>query len=104
MGDNTYGELGIDNISTIEKPTRVTFKFNNGVGIKKLAVGARHTLILLENGELYAFGDNSEGQCTGFSTRYPSPAKIDFDHKEKIIDVYSGYSHNLIILGKIHYY
>ncbi len=67
--------------------------------IEKIAVGARHSLILLKDGDLYAFGDNSDGQCTGYTTRYPSPVKISFDNKEKIVDVYSGYTHCLIILG-----
>ncbi len=67
--------------------------------ICKIATGARHSLVLLKNGELYAFGDNSDGQCTGYTTRYPTPVKINFDNREKIIDVYSGYNSCLIILG-----
>jgi alpha-tubulin suppressor-like RCC1 family protein len=57
-------------------------------------------MLLLNNGDLYAFGDNSEGQCTGNNTRYINPIKIEVDAKDKIIDVYSGYNHNLIVLSK----
>jgi alpha-tubulin suppressor-like RCC1 family protein len=78
--------------------TRVDLPFP-GV-IKKVSVGARHSLILLDNGNLYAFGDNSEGQCAGGMSRYPSPVKIDVESKEKIIDVYSGYNHNLVVMSK----
>jgi alpha-tubulin suppressor-like RCC1 family protein len=85
-------------MTTVEKFKRIQFQFNGN--IKKIAAGARHCLVLLDNGELYAFGDNSEGQCTGFSTRYSFPVKVDIESREKIVDVYSGYSHNLIILSK----
>jgi alpha-tubulin suppressor-like RCC1 family protein len=66
--------------------------------IYKIATGARHSLVLLKNGDLYAFGDNSDGQCTGYTTRFTTPNKINFENKEKIIDVYSGYNSCLIIL------
>ena len=98
MGDNTYGELGIENVACVDKPTRVTFDFK-GV-IKKVSVGARHSLVLLENGTLYAFGDNSEGQCAGLFSRYTQPIQVEIDLKEKIIDIYSGYNHNLLVLSK----
>ena len=97
IGDNTYGELGADCISSVEKPTKASFNFDSA--IKKVSAGARHSLILLESGSLYAFGDNSEGQCSGVSTRYSKPIKIEIESKEKIVDVYSGYNHNLIILN-----
>ena len=66
--------------------------------ISKIAVGARHSLVLLKDGDLYAFGDNSDGQCTGFSTRYAIPTKIIFDQKEKIVDIFCGYNHCMIVL------
>jgi len=56
---------------------------------------------LLKDGELYAFGDNSDGQCTGFCTRYAVPTKIVFEKKEKIIDIFCGYNHCIILL-RIH--
>jgi alpha-tubulin suppressor-like RCC1 family protein len=56
---------------------------------------------LLKDGELYAFGDNSDGQCTGFCTRYAVPTKIVFEKKEKIIDIFCGYNHCMILL-RIH--
>ncbi len=67
--------------------------------IKKVSTGARHSLVLLENGFLYAFGDNSEGQCAGSQTRYNTPVKISLDTLDKIVDVFSGYNHNLIVLA-----
>ena len=72
----------------------------NMAKISKIAVGARHSLVLLKDGNLYAFGDNSDGQCTGFCTRYTTPTKIIFDKKERIIDIFCGYNHCMILLGK----
>lgn len=97
IGDNTYGELGIIGVSTVEKLTRIPFEFSSKV--KKISTGARHSLVLLDNGELYVFGDNSEGQCTGYNTRYSSPIKVEIESTEKIVDIYSGYNHNLIVMS-----
>ncbi len=97
IGDNTFGELGVDGVLASDNKLLKVSEFDDA--IYKIATGARHSLILLKNGELYAFGDNSDGQCTGYTTRYPSPTKINFDNREKIIDVYCGYNSCLIILG-----
>jgi RCC1 and BTB domain-containing protein len=96
IGDNTFGELGLQNEMQVEKFTKLSLKLK--ANIKKIAVGARHTLILLDNNELYAFGDNSEGQCTGQNARYSYPTKVEIEAKEKIVDIYCGYNHNLIVL------
>ena len=61
-GDGTYGELGLPAEDLpIEHPTSLTF-FNK-IKVKKIAAGARHTLILDNEGNIYAMGDNSEDQC-----------------------------------------
>jgi len=60
-------------------------------------VGARHSLVLLENGVVYAFGDNSESQCTGNLTRYPKPVKINWESKELIVDIFSNYNHCVFV-------
>ena len=96
LGDNTYGELGIlePNLKEFRE-----IKFDSfAAPVKKVACGARHTLILLSNGILYGLGDNSEGQCSGYSVRNDFPVKIQTDYEEKIIDCYCGYTHNLIVL------
>lgn len=115
IGDNTYGEIGIDDSSNTNKVKEVKFfhdlKYKNSNSdeerqmcqISKIAAGARNSLVLLKNGHLYAFGDNSDGQCTAFSIRYPIPTKINFEQKERIIDVFCGYNHCMILLGKIFY-
>ena len=97
LGDNSYKELGLGSNYNINKFHKLLFKFPKS-HIKKIATGARHILFLLENGELFCVGDNSEGQCCGANSNYVIPIKLEFNNKEKIIDCYAGYNHNLIIL------
>lgn len=104
IGDNTYGEIGIEDNCNLEKVNEIKFFNNNNQinnqKISKIAVGARHSLVLLNDGSLYSFGDNSDGQCTGFSTRYNAPNKIATELSGKIVDVKCGYNHCIVILGK----
>lgn len=97
IGDNTYGELGLSSTMNAETFTKIDLNINNP--IRKVTTGARHSMILLSNGDLFAFGDNSEGQCTGNNTRYVNPIKIELDAREKIVDIFSGYNHNIILLS-----
>jgi alpha-tubulin suppressor-like RCC1 family protein len=77
------------------------FKLNyfesKNLTIKKLAAGARHTLVLTNDNQLYSFGDNSEGQCTGQNDCYFEPKKVKFPNRERIKDVYAGYNHTVAI-------
>lgn len=101
LGNNTYGELGIENCVFLDKPYRLKF-FDSLTGkAVKIAAGARNSLVLLDNGELYSFGDNSDGQCTGSEARYPTPYKVHFEYRDKIIDIYSSYSHCIALSGKL---
>lgn len=68
--------------------------------IAKIATGCRNSLVLYDDGTLYSFGDNSDGQCCGFSSRIPVPSIIGQELKGKIIDVFCGYNHCFIIMGK----
>ena len=83
----------------VETPSKVKF-FNQK--IKKITSGARHSLIMDEFNEVYAFGDNSEGQCTSIGTRVVTPTKINFESKELIKDIYSGYSHCILLTGSLY--
>ena len=67
-----------------------------GLYIKKISTGARHTMVLCTNGELYCFGDNSDGQCSGFEKVVDEPTLIEFeDEDEFIIDIKAGFNHSI---------
>lgn len=57
-GDGTYGELGIQENLPVEKPVQIPFFEDKN--IVKITAGARHTLALDHEGNIYAMGDNSE--------------------------------------------
>ena len=97
LGDNGYKELGIGFNFSMNEFKKLGFKFSKSP-IKKISAGARHLLFLLQSGELYCVGDNSEGQCCGATSTCVFPAKLELNSKKKIVDCYAGYNHNLIIL------
>ncbi len=98
LGDNSYKELGFGRSYSMNDFHKLEFKFAKS-NIKKISSGARHTLFLLENGEVFCVGDNSEGQCCGATSSCGFPIKLEMSRKEKVVDCYAGYNHNLIILS-----
>jgi alpha-tubulin suppressor-like RCC1 family protein len=67
-----------------------------GLTIQKVSTGARHSMVLCTNGELYCFGDNSDGQCSGFEKIVDEPTLIEFeDEDEIIIDIKAGFNHSI---------
>ncbi len=114
IGDNTYGELGnsnvnIDYFSLLDKNNLESIWLKNtdpkknlkkkDFQIKKVVCGSRHTLILSSDGKIFCLGDNSENQCYGLNTRIQRPIKLELGIEKEIIDVYAGYTHNLIIIN-----
>ena len=96
LGENSYRELGYE-VTSVNDFVPFCFEFTKSK-IKKLCAGARHVLFLLENGELFCLGDNSEGQCCGANSTCNTPYRIELNSKLKVLDCYAGYNHNLIIL------
>ncbi|XP_067896736.1 X-linked retinitis pigmentosa GTPase regulator-like isoform X2 [Heterodontus francisci] len=60
FGSNNWGQLGLGTKNTINKPTCV--KALKSEKVKLAACGRNHTLVCTEKGNIYATGDNSEGQ------------------------------------------
>ncbi|XP_078415890.1 uncharacterized protein rpgra isoform X2 [Cetorhinus maximus] len=60
FGSNNWGQLGLGTKNTINKPTCV--KALKSEKVKLVACGRNHTLVCTEQGNVYATGDNSEGQ------------------------------------------
>lgn len=83
----------------VESPSKISEFVALADQILKIATSARNSFVLMKNGDLFVFGDNSEGQSTGFGTRYNEPTHIpiDTDIKEKVVDIYTGYNHVAVI-------
>ena len=94
MGNNEYGELGLE---TNNKNKFHKLSYFKDKKIKKISTGFRHTLILCEEGDLYAFGENSSGQCFGKDIKC-EPNIINLsNNKEKIVDCFAGADYSLVI-------
>jgi len=86
FGDNQYGQLGNDtgNGTTTANPTptQVTLPGQNGA-ITQIAAGDEHSLAVTASGQLYAFGDNDDGELgtdtdDGSDAANPTPTLVSF--------------------------
>jgi alpha-tubulin suppressor-like RCC1 family protein len=69
---------------------------NNNLKITKISSGARHSLVLCDNGQVYCFGDNSDSQCCGLEKIVSVPTLVRFnDVNEFIVDIKAGFNHSI---------
>ena len=61
----------------------------------KIDSGARHTIVLDTEGNIYAMGDNSEDQCAISGRRANEPEIILKDFKA--VNIFAGDSHNIAL-------
>ncbi|ETO30853.1 hect E3 ubiquitin ligase [Reticulomyxa filosa] len=112
-GDNGYGQSGSkDDKSTLE-PNKKTqeplytlphkIRELSRIPIAQIALGGQHSLCLAKSGQVYAFGNNKNGQC-GISPTLHSilqqPVLLKFAGSAKpplITSVYAGYQHSACI-------
>lgn len=59
-GWGDFGRLGHGNCSDVFVPQQISVF--SGIGVKLVACGDTHTLLVTENGELFSFGRNQNGQ------------------------------------------
>ena len=99
VGHGEYGEFGLENTIDLTKKGQYLINdyFNrNNLEINKMSTGARHSLVLCSNGEVYCFGDNSDGQCCGYEKIVTSPVKVKFENNsEFIVDIKAGFNHSI---------
>ena len=69
-GSNRSGQIGLDAIVSVDKPTRII----SGTAVDRISAGYEYMLILKTDGSLWGTGGNSHGQFgngTGTSSRVP---------------------------------
>ena len=76
FGDNTYGQLGdglpfAASSPPINPVTQVQMPVEAGA-ITQISAGREHSLVLTASGQLYAFGNDDEGQV-GYASNSPPP-------------------------------
>lgn len=101
-GTNDKGQLGTGD-TTVRKGISAISNFPpSGRTVKNIVAGNKHVLALLDNGDLYVWGDNSSGQL-GITNPSPGqnyvtiPTKISniaFGGKE-VVSIAAGYNHSL---------
>lgn len=78
FGRNQFGQLGINNIISQDKPMQVPAL--QDMNVINAACGRNHTLFLTDTGTVYACGDNRSGQC-GVGNSQPqilTPTRINY--------------------------
>ncbi|XP_075873601.1 RCC1 and BTB domain-containing protein 1-like [Nelusetta ayraudi] len=89
-GSNSNGQLGLGNNCNQQRPTRVLAL--RGVCIQQVVSGYCHCLALTDQGLLYAWGSNTNGQLgTGNRSNHFSPVKVMAD-KGRIVEVAACHS------------
>lgn len=95
-GYGSNGELGSPAGSTNVFPVKAVLpKKSATIVFTTVSAGDMHGLALSTAGEVYAFGNNSEGQLGSNSTGGPTPTKVPGE--SGVIDVSAGYSHSLAL-------
>ena len=99
IGHGEYGEFGLENTIDLTKPGQYLINdyFNkNDLEINKISTGARHSLVLCNDGNVYCFGDNSDGQCCGYEKIVTIPSKVNFQNNDEfIVDIKAGFNHSI---------
>lgn len=88
-GDNSNGQLG--NGTTDNKNTPIEIELDEGVKPVKIACGFNHSLAIGDNGCLYAWGANYDGQLGNGTTEDSYiPVKIKFPNNSKVVQIACG--------------
>ncbi|XP_066033114.1 X-linked retinitis pigmentosa GTPase regulator isoform X2 [Chamaea fasciata] len=96
FGSNDWGQLGLGSKNTVNKPTCV--KALKPEKPKLAVCGRNHTLVYTEDGQLFVWGDNSEGQIGLASEASVSvPCKVDIGKPVSFVSC--GYYHSALITG-----
>ncbi len=99
-GDNEFGQLGNGNLKSTAKP--VSVKSGNGVkltGVTSVAAGEDHSLALLTNGTVMAWGDDQSGQLGDgrFEKKREQAAAVG--NLSGVVAIAAGAEHSLALLS-----
>ena len=96
-GLNSYGQLGILDSEYIETPTRIVEEIKSH-RVVCTASGNYHTLCILEDGLLFAFGDNVYGQLgVGGTESRGRPTLIKSMSDRHVLQIAAGRVHSACI-------
>ncbi|XP_064353735.1 X-linked retinitis pigmentosa GTPase regulator isoform X2 [Dromaius novaehollandiae] len=96
FGSNNWGQLGLGSKNTVSKPTCV--KALKPEKTKLAVCGRNHTLVYTEDGQLFMWGDNSEGQI-GLANEPSVCVPCQVVVGKPVSSVSCGYYHSALITG-----
>jgi hypothetical protein len=96
-GENSYGQLGTENEIYRNKPKLIDLK---NISFKKISCGQRHSLLLSNDGVIYAFGDNRFGQI-GNGDKEKHAKTVKLTHYEKFTDIASSFIEDISVSQSI---
>ncbi|GBG07987.1 putative fibronectin type III domain-containing protein [Paenibacillus agaridevorans] len=92
-GFNMYGQLGLGDTTNRNIPTTLT----GLTGVKQLAAGSKHTLLLMEDGAVKTWGLGSDGQLGLGNTTYRN-IPTDVTSLSGVKQIVAGDSHTLALM------
>ena len=101
MGSHYSGQLGLGRAGmTHNTPQKITFPGK----AKAITAGATHSLVLMENGDVYTFGSNRNGALgyTTSGTNSNTPAKVGGLGPAKAVSAGAGFSLVLLENGDLY--
>jgi alpha-tubulin suppressor-like RCC1 family protein len=110
MGVNRFGQTGHSNLNMGMTSTPLKIEFERDIKIIDIKTGDHHNLMLSDNGELFANGDNSAGQINGnledFMYYHCTPQKVILPDKENIKRIFAKTNRSAVELenGKFYYW
>ncbi len=95
-GDNEYGQLG--NGSLVSSDTLVKVVLPTGVAARQASCGYWHSLALCSDGNVYAWGENNNGQLgNGTTTNSDIPVKVDLPAGFTPVSVCAGWYYSFAL-------
>ncbi|EYC41466.1 hypothetical protein Y032_0568g55 [Ancylostoma ceylanicum] len=98
-GHNEYGQLGTGD--TLPRPTPFFLEGMSAMHIIEAYCGDSHTLLLSQEGRLFAFGSNAHGQIGGGKKfdKHTNPAAVTELMGSTVTRVACGRNHSVVVIG-----
>jgi RCC1 and BTB domain-containing protein len=95
-GWNQWGEVGIG--SKDESSPKLNLKYLNNEFVIDITCGARHSLVLTDCGEVYAWGENYSGQIgNSCNNNQLKPIKVKGFNNERVVMISCGSYHSMAL-------
>ncbi|WP_151734150.1 RCC1 domain-containing protein [Paenibacillus tengchongensis] len=100
FGNNYYGQLGQTRNNRTQNNNWAPQKVTSLANVKLVAMGYYHTLVLLDNGDLYGMGYNYYGQL-GLSVNWNTDNSLTTPTyiMDNVKDIACGYMHSVVLLN-----